>query len=250
MLVGNQTGETMQSRAVSVLITAFIVASGSKLDAQVPFYSGSLPSRFSFGGDVVISQPKGEFANNVPNGFGFDLTGMFRVDPKGYFNIRADLGGVQYGRETQEVLFPNTGRVALNLETDNRIGFGAIGAQLQIPDGWLRPYANAAVAYTNFWTESSLSGTDDSFETFTTTNHSDGSHARIFGGGLMIPFGKSQGALNLGARYFYGGTATYLRKGDIIDNPDGTVTLNLRNSKTDLVLWQVGVSFAIPQSRH
>jgi hypothetical protein len=238
----------MQSRAVSVLITAFIVASGSELGGQVVFNSTSVPSRFSVGGDVVISQPKGEFARNAPNGYGFDGTGMFRIDPKGYLNIRADVGVVQYGRETQRVNFPNTGRVSLDLETDNMIGFGAIGAQLQIPDGWLRPYANAAIAYTNFWTESSLSGTDNSFEAISTTNHSDGSHAWIFGGGLMIPFGKSPAALNLGARYFYGGTATYLRRGDIIDNPDGTITLNLRNSKTDLVLWQLGVSFAIPRT--
>ena len=238
----------MQSRAVSVLITAFIVASGSELGGQVVYNSTSVPTRFSFGGDVVVSQPKGEFATNVPNGYGFDLTGMFRIDPKGYFNIRADVGGVQYGRETQRINFPNTGRVSLDLETDNRIGFAGIGAQLQIPDGWFRPYANAAIAYTNFWTESSLSGTDNSTAAISTTNHSDGSHAWIFGGGLVIPFGNSPAALNMGARYFYGGTATYLRKGDIIDNPDGTITLNLRNSKTDLVLWQLGISFVIPRT--
>ncbi len=238
----------MQFKAVLILITAFIVAAGSNLDAQIVFNSTSVPSRFSFGGDVVISQPKGEFAANVPNGYGFDMTGMFKVDPRGYFNIRADVGGIQYGRETQRVNFPNTGRVALNLETDNRIGFGAIGAQLQIPDGWFRPYANAAVAATYFWTESSLSGTDNSFQAISTTNNDDWSHAWIFGGGLMIPFGKSLGALNMGARYHYGARATYLRKGDIIDNPDGTITLNLRNSKTDLVLWQLGVSFVIPRT--
>lgn len=238
----------MQFRAASVLIAAFVVASVSNLDAQV-FNSISVPSRFSLGGDVVISQPKGEFATNVPNnGYGFDMTGMFRVDPSGYFNIRADIGGLQYGRERQRVNFPNTGRVSLDLETDNRIGFGAIGAQLQIPDGWFRPYANAAVAATYFWTESSLSGTDNSFAPITTTNHDDWSHAWIFGGGVMIPFGKSMGALNMGARYHYGARATYLRKGDIIDNPDGTITLNLRNSKTDLVLWQLGVSFNIPRT--
>jgi hypothetical protein len=65
---------------------------------------------------------------------------------------------------------------------------------------------------------------------------------------VIIPFGRSIGALNLGARYHYGSTATYLRKGDIADNPDGTINLNPRNSKTDLVLWQLGVSFAIPRS--
>jgi hypothetical protein len=207
-----------------------------------------VPSRFSFGGDFTVSQPKGEFASNVGNGWGFDGTGLFKLDPKGYFNIRADVGGLQYGHETKRVPFnPITGRVDLQVDTDNRIAFGSIGGQLQVPSGAFRPYANAAVALTEFWTSSSLSGTDNSFEPLSSTNHSDASHAWIFGGGVMIPFGNSLGALNLGARYFYGGRATYLRKGDIIDNPDGTITLNVRDSKTDLVLWQLGVSFAIPR---
>ena len=90
----------MQSKAVLVLSTAFIFASVSAAGAQFSNVT-MLPSRFSFGGDLTLSQPKGEFANNVPNGYGFDLTGMFRLDPQGYFNLRADLGGVRYGHERQ-----------------------------------------------------------------------------------------------------------------------------------------------------
>lgn len=237
----------MQSKAVSVLSTACVLALASAADAQNSNVI-TIPSRFSFGGDFAISQPKGEFAANVPNGYGFDVTGMFRIDPQGYFNIRADVGGVQYGHEHQRIGFPTTGRVSLNLDTDNRIGFGGLGLQLQIPDGWFRPYANASFEVMDFWTESCLSGDDDSFETICNNNHSDWSHAGVFGGGVMIPFGNSIGALNLGARYHYGARATYLKKGDITDNPDGSVTLNLRSSKTDLVLWQVGVSFVIPRT--
>jgi hypothetical protein len=237
----------MQSKAVLVLNTAFIFASASAANAQFSNVE-MLPSRFSFGGDLAISQPKGEFANNVPNGYGFDLTGLFRLDPQGYFNLRADLGGVRYGHEQQRIGFPVSGRIAVDLNTDNQIGFGAFGVQLQIPDGWFRPYANAAVAAMYFWTESSISGADNSESVLQTTNLDDWSHAWIFGGGVMIPFGKSIGALNLGARYHYGSSATYLRKGDITDNPDGSINLNPRNSKTDLVLWQLGVSFAIPRS--
>jgi hypothetical protein len=235
----------MRSGAVLVL-TTFLCASALGAQSEITTF----PTRFSVGGDVVLSQPKSEFANNVGNGYGFDLTGLFKVDPKGFFNLRADLGGIQYGRETKRIPFqPITGRIRLDLETDNRIGFAAIGTQLQIPDGWIRPYANAAIAVTNFSTQSSLSGSDDSFETITSTNASDNSHAWIFGGGVTIPFGRfSTGALNIGARYFYGGTATYLTEGDIIDNPDGTITLNPRNSKTDLVLWQLGASFVIPRT--
>lgn len=237
----------MPSKAVLVLSTAFIFASAQAADAQLSNVT-MLPSRFSFGGDFAISQPKGEFASNVPTGYGFDLTGMFRLDPKGYFNLRADVGGVQYGHEQLRVGFPISGRLAVDLDTDNRIAFGSFGAQLQIPDGWFRPYANAAIAATYFWTQSSISGADNSESVLTTTNQDDWSNAWIFGGGVMIPFGRSIGALNLGARYHYGGTATYLKKGDITDLPDGSIILNPRSSKTDLVLWQIGVSFAIPRS--
>lgn len=249
MLSLQPTGEIMRSAAVSVLIAAASLASSSGIDAQIVFNSSSGPSRWQLGGDFVISQPKGEFANNIGNGYGMDFTGMFRLDPKGYINIRGDLGGVQYGREHQNIPLFGSGRITLDLETTNQIGFAAIGTQLQIPDGMFRPYANAAIGYTDFTTSSSLSGSDDSFEAIHTTNAHDGSHAYIFGGGVMIPFGNrfSSGALNLGARYFYGGHATYLKKGDIVDNPDGTVTLFPRNSKTDLVLWQLGVSFVLPR---
>ena len=239
----------MQSRAVSVLIAAIVVASHSTAQAQTGMRI-QVPSRFQVGGDFVISQPKSELATNIGNGYGFNLTGMFRLDPKGYFNLRADGGIVQYGRERQRVpLFPISGRINVDIETTNHIGWGAIGTQLQIPDGWLRPYANASIAFTDFFTESSLSGSDNSFEPISTQNHGDASSAWIFGGGLNIPFGGkfTNGMLNLGARYYLGGEATYLRRGDIIDNPDGTITLNPRRSKTDLVLWQVGFTMVIPR---
>lgn len=239
----------MQSRAVSVLIAALVVTSGSSAAAQ----TGSriqVPSRFQVGGDFVVSQPKSELATNIGNGYGFNLTGMLRIDPKGFLNLRADGGMAQYGRERLRVpLLPISGRINVDITTTNQIAWGAIGGQLQIPDGWFRPYANASIAYTDFSTESTLSGSDDSFPSTSTQNLGDGSRAWIFGGGLNIPFGTkfTNGMLNLGARYYYGGEATYLRRGDIIDNPDGTVTLNPRRSKTDLVLWQIGASLVIPR---
>jgi hypothetical protein len=135
----------------------------------------------------------------------------------------------------------------LSLNTNNRIGFGSLGLQLQFPDGALRPYASASYGLVRFYTQSCVSADDPSIEDQCQTNHGDWAGAGIFGGGFLVPLGTSF-SLNLGARYHYGAKASYLKKGDIVDNPDGTVTLNVRNSKTDLVLWQIGVSFAIPQS--
>jgi len=206
-------------------------------------------SRFSLGADGVLSQPKGEFASNVGRGWGFNVSGMYHVDYKGYFSIRADGGALQYGREHRDASFFGVGGlIALDLETTNNIAWGAIGPQIMIPDGPFRPYANASIAYTQFSTTSTLSDPFGQFDPISNQNAGDGSHAWIFGSGLLIPFGESGGGLNLGAKYFYGGRARYLTKGDITDNPDGSITLHPRVSKTDMVLWQVGVTFAIPQS--
>jgi len=236
----------MQSKAVFLLSTACIFVSAETAGAQIVYNTMQFPSRYSLGGDFAIFQPKGAFAENVPNGYGFDVTGLLKIDPKGWFNLRADGGGVRYGHEHIGLGFFGPG-IELNLDTNNQIMFGALGLQLQIPDGWFRPYANASYAAVDFKTESCVSNPDNVIQEQCNTNHGDWAGAGVFGGGLLIPFGKSLGALNLGARYHYGSKATYLRKGDIVDNPDGSVTLNVRSSKTDMVLWQIGFTYNFPK---
>jgi hypothetical protein len=236
----------MRSKAVFLLSTAGIFASAVAAGAQVGYNLPKPPSRFVVGGDFAISQPKGEFASNVPTGYGFDLDGLFKLDPKGWFGVRADVGGVRYGHEHIDLGFFGPAGIELDLNTDNRIEFGALGLQLQFPDGPFRPYANASYAGVHFTTESCVSNPDGLVEDQCHSNHGDWASAGVFGGGVIIPFGKSLAALNLGARYHYGSKATYLRQGDIIDNPDGSVTLNVRSSKTDLVLWQIGFTYNIP----
>jgi hypothetical protein len=238
----------MRFKAVSVLSTAFLFVCASSIQAQIVLNSPSGPSRFSFGADGVLSQPKGEFANNVGRGWGFNVNGMFRVDYKGYLSIRADAGSLTYGREHKDAsFFGITNRVNLDLLTTNDIRWGSIGPQIMIPDGPFRPYANAAIAYTDFATTSSLSDPSGEFQSASTQNAHDGSHAWVFGGGFEIPVG-STASLNVGGRYYYGGRARYLTKGDITDNPDGTITLHPRTSNTDMVLWQLGFTIAIPRS--
>ena len=235
----------MRYKAVFLLSTACIFPSALVADAQI-MNGPQIPSRFTVGADIAISQPKGEFANNVPTGYGFDFTGLLKLDPKGWFGIRGDVGGVRYGHEHVNLGFFGPQAIELDLNTDNRIEFGELGLQLQFPDGAFRPYANAAYAGVHFTTESCVSNPDGFVQDQCNSNHGDWASAGVFGGGVVIPFGKSLGALNLGARYHYGAKATYLRQGDIIDNPDGTVTLNVRSSKTDLVLWQIGFTYNIP----
>src|SRR5687768_7625500 len=75
----------------------------SPLEAQItarPAIRLEKPSRFTIGGGLLMSSPRGELANNIDNGFGGDFYGLFRLDPSGALSLRADIGGLQYGSQT------------------------------------------------------------------------------------------------------------------------------------------------------
>ena len=228
----------------------------SLLQAQIqarPLVRFEKPSRFTIGGGLLMSQPKGDFSSYIDNGFGGDLYGLFRVDQMGALSLRADVGGLQYGSETLPAPSVFGGRLGFEVETTNSIFWGAIGPQIMIPVGPVRPYGNAAIGVMDFTTSSSIRGRDNygDREFASTENQSDNTHTWIFGGGVYIPFtGRMKlMSLDIGGRYFTGGEATYLREGAIRDNPDGTITLFPSHSKTDQVTWHVGLSYNIPLSR-
>jgi hypothetical protein len=236
---------------VAMISAPFVASSvGAQITAR-PLIQIDRPSRFTIGGGFVVSQPKGEFAENIGNGFGIDAYGLFRLDPAGALSLRADLGGSQYGSETLPAGYIFGGRVGVEVETTNSILWAAFGPQLAIPVGRIRPYASAAIGVMNFQTTSAVRGTGQyQGETFASTeNQSDNTHSWIFGGGVYFPFSGrlSMMAIDVGAKYFTGGKATYLREGSIRDNPDGTVTIFPLHSKTDQVAWHIGVSYTIPQ---
>src|SRR6266536_584793 len=141
------------------IIAAALAASALSLfvkpvSAQISAARRSLlPSRFSIGGDVVMAQPKRDFADNISRGWGGDLSATYALDKEGYFQLRADGGLVQYGNETKRIpLNPITGRVSLKVVTSNMIGWGSFAGQMQIPEGPIRPYVNGGLAYTRFAT--------------------------------------------------------------------------------------------------
>lgn len=233
-----------------VMLAVFAFAQPAGAQQTVLFNAPAVPSRITLGADIVALQPKGDFASNIGSGGGLNATALYRLDEKGYLQLRFDGGGAQYGNETKRIpLNPITGRVSFKVETSNMIGWLGLGGQLQIPDGRFRPHVNGSVAYTDFSTQSTLKGLDNTFGDLSTTNQHDGSHALIYGAGLNVPFGRkfTSGMLNFGARYYRGSQASYLKEGDITDNPDGTISFTPRRSKTDMVLWQLGASFTIPQ---
>jgi hypothetical protein len=55
--------------------------------------------------------------------------------------------------------------------------------------------------------------------------------------------------LDIGATFHRNGEASYLRKGSITDNPDGTINVNPIRSEANFITYRFGVSIGIPTRR-
>ena len=194
--------------------------------------------------------PVGEFErNDVDDGFGLGLAGRFPVSGAGPLALRLDGGFMIYGHERRGLCFPAPVgcRIGLDLNTYNTIAFLGVGPELAGP-GPVSPYINGTFGLTWFYTNSSLSGDDDWDESFNTTNYSDWVTAVRVGGGVRF---KIAGApwrpvqLDIGAQYHRNGVADYLREGDIVDLPDGSIELYPIRSEANMVVFNVGVAFPV-----
>jgi opacity protein-like surface antigen len=203
-----------------------------------------------FGGlQATYARPTGEFREYVKHGGGMNVNVLWTPQREGIFGLRADGGFVVYGSERQRVCFSSTVgcRVQLDLRTTNSIASLNAGPQLMVPRGAVRPYANAGIGLAYFATTSELEGTRDNQPFASTTNFDDLTFAWLAGGGVLVPLssGRNVVMLDLGARYNGNGQVEYLRKGDIQDNPDGSISFTPTRSQANLWAFHVGVSVGI-----
>jgi opacity protein-like surface antigen len=225
---------------------AFILGLALPAAAQEP---GT--TRFTVGGSFIISQPREEFRLNVGNGYGGNGTMLYHLLRSGLVNLRVDFSGAQYDSETIAVPLSPTigGRILVDVTTRNSILTLSVGPELAKPTGRIRPYVNVAASRLFFRTTSSVQGVDDDNGDFAdTTNHSDGTGAWVYGGGLRFPLGRvsSPLTLDLGIRYHRGGEASYLKEGSILDAPDGSIAIFPLTSRTPFLMYTFGVQFRIP----
>jgi hypothetical protein len=231
-------------RIVPTLLTAALVAAPSTALAQS---RAALP-HFYAGGTLGVAQPTGTFGDHAETGFGGGAHLIYRPDARGIMGLRLDGGFVNYGHEARRVSLDGVGdRVQLRLNTDNNIAFGSIGPQVGMPSGRIRPYANAFVGASYFFTGSSLSGKDQDSGFGNTTNYDDVALSYGIGGGtyVVLKGGRLPVALDLGVRYHRTAPVSYLAKGGITDHPDGSITVSPNRSTTELLSFQVGGTVAL-----
>lgn len=243
----------MLPRSRRALLALTLLALPALAEAQRPRFGQrtfNRPPRAAVGASFSYGRPVGDFLTYVDQGLGFDAFFRFNADPQGVLSFRLD-GGLQvYGRETFRVPLSGTigSRILVDLTTSNNIVWMGFGPQLTSPSGPIRPYANASVGFSYFFTESSVEGSSQDYEPFaSTTNYSDATFRYGFGWGLLIPFQTrtSEWAIDLGAIYHGNGQVRYLREGGIEDMPDGSIILYPIQSDANLLTYRLGFSIGI-----
>ncbi|HZF69198.1 MAG TPA: outer membrane beta-barrel protein [Gemmatirosa sp.] len=236
-------------RLAAFAVVAALVAPGA-LRAQFPGAPGSGaraagPSRWGFGLALSVAQPVHDFRRFVPNGWGGTGHVGMKLDPAGVLALRLDGGLLNYGREKTRVPLDRS-RLDLQLETRNDIYWAAVGPQLMVPRGPIRPYVNAQLGAAVFTTSTTLVEErtfEEDRELDSVTEQSDGTWSWGGGGGVLLSVARGI-SLDLGARFHRNGRVSYLREGGVRNVPGGGVELDTIRSAADLWTYQVGLSLA------
>ena len=227
----------------------------TRVEARRPAPRGNEPRRTEpkvwLGLSLIGAEPQGEFSRRVDEAFGGQLDVTVPVALRGALRLRGELGGMIYGHEHREMCFPAPVgcRIDLDLNTDNAIFFAGAGPELAYPGG-VSPYVNGTIGVSYFSTYSSLGGSD--YDGFARTEHFDDAVlAGRAGGGVRVRVSRGRFPVlaDIGARYHWNGVARYLVEGDVVDEPDGTLTLFPNETQANLVAFQVGVAVGVGRRR-
>ena len=203
------------------------------------------------GGALLGAGPLGELNDFIDAGGGGQLWGMVPLGDEGRVRLRGDFGVVVYGHERVRACFsvPIGCRIELDLTTTNYVLFGGIGPEVVLSQGDVEPYVNGSLGFSYFATTSSLSGTYSDQDFASTTNFDDAVFAWRAGGGVRVRLkdGRTPVMLDLGVERHENGVADFLTKGDIQDNPDGSITMFPNRSEANMVTFRLGVTVGLPR---
>ncbi len=179
----------------------------------------------------IAAEPVGELGAFFDQGFGGQLGVGIPVDDYGLLRIVGDVGFLIYGHERQSYCMPLPYgcRIGLDLTTTNNIVFGGLGPELALPLGVVEPYVRATMGFSYWFTNSSLSGWDDDHGFGTTTPLSDvvGAWRAAAGVRLRIVNGSKPVSIDFGVERHENGVADFLTEGDIVDHPDGSISIGI-----------------------
>ena len=199
--------------------------------------------------------PQGAFSDALGAAGGGMSAGVLYAIPSTPLAVGVEGSAALYGYERRTVPLSLTiPDVRVGVTTSNNLVQGLTVLRLQVPRGGVRPYVDGVAGLTYLFTQTSV-GDDQAYgsgyEPLSSTNYDDA--ALTAGGGVGVLVQLYAGydddgdpvAVSLDARlrYLVGGEATYLGRGDIVRYGDGTVGLDVRRSRTDVLVPHLGVAF-------
>lgn len=222
-----------------------LAACASTASAQIFATEREERRRGQWGVDAAAQflDPVGEFRDNITQAWGFGVALKHHI-ARSPLAVRADMSLANYGSERKRVpLSPSLNRVMVDMRTRNNIAVFSLGPELRLGAGPVQPYVFGFAGISYFYTESTADDVDGgSFAS--STNFDDAGFARGAGAGLSFPLKTRRVdiAIDGGARYTRNGERTYLRRGDIIDQPDGSLAFTPRTTEADYWQYHLGIS--------
>lgn len=221
------------------LVTMMVAAAG------VTAQNGPRPPKASLDLSFLGAQALGEFGQRVDGGLGGQAAFRVRFGDRSPLLLRMDGGFMIYGFERFGVCYetPWGCQLGPDVTTTNTVGYFGVGPELSL-EGPVAPYAFATAGFSYFSTQSSLNSGDPYYDNaFDTRHFGDMVFSSRFGGGLRVRFGGPGSlAMDVGAEYNRNGIADYLAEGDIVDNPDGSLTLYPSRTEANYVTMRLGLS--------
>ena len=240
------------TRGIAGALAAMAVLAPLKATDAQEAVQPALSQRFSVAAHGYVTEPRGDFSLNTGNGFGLGATALWKVDPDGFFSMRADVGVVTYGMNNRRIAFPNTaGLIQLNLNTTSSIFSMVAGPQIGGTIGRLSPYVAPLGGFSVFWTDSSIEGWDDGVDgqnPFARTNNlNDAVWAYGAAGGATyrVYNGRRPVRIDFGARYLKHDDVRYLnerRIRDALENDRPPVALR---GQANFLTYYFGVNWVV-----
>ncbi len=238
----------VQAAALAVGLMVVMAAAVERVEAQ----ERSDP-RGAWGLSFVAAEPVGELALFFDRGFGGQIDGAWPMTEDGRLRLRGDVGLLVYGYEQLHYCYsvPVGCRIEADLTTMNNIFYAGVGPEVAVRLGALEPYAYGTAGLSYFATVSSFGDDWSGYDWAETTNYSDLVMAWKLGGGmrLRVSRGTRPTSLDFGVERHRNGIAAFLTPGDIVDNPNGSITVYPNLSEANLTTFRFGVSVGIGRGR-
>jgi hypothetical protein len=226
----------------ALILTALIFLPGKTFSDDI----------FNAGLSFDIVTPQNEFKDNLDrNGYGGSGYALVQPNPLLPVKFGLELGFANYGMESRREPFSySIPDVTVNVKRSNNIFLGHLLVRGQKEYGNISPYIDGLFGLTYLWTDTTIEGEDELQQIASSQNIDDIALSYGFGGGVMfkvwsgpIPEIETGSVyIDLKIRYLNGGNAEYLKEGAIAVGDEGKVTYNVTESRTDMMLYQIGVS--------